>query len=362
MGRIATEKLDELLNNLDAGLVLVDSNHEIHWMNQKVQEWFGPLKLGEKRKCYRIEKYNENFCRICPTRRTLNFGLPTRYELTFPQDETPCCFEIIGLPVSNNNDKISLVLEFIINKSNHKIERKETKDIISHMEKMASIGNLAAGIAHELNTPLATISIISQELNDILNKHTATNNLKKEINGYLFDIDTEIKRCKSIIDNVQNFARKGLHQKKSGNITDIVLNTLDLICNRELPKDVVIKKDLGIFPQVNTDPDRLRQVILNILKNAVHAVSLSKDKKEIVISLKRENKSIIITIKDTGSGIPKRNLKRLYEPFFTTKPPGIGTGLGLFVSYGIMKDLGGDIQIQSTTGTGTSVSLILPLE
>jgi C4-dicarboxylate-specific signal transduction histidine kinase len=362
MEEIANEKLAELLNNLEVGLILIDSNHNIHWMNDKVQEWFGPLKLGEKRKCYRIQKYNENFCRICPTRRAINFGIPTRYDLTFELEDGPCCFEIIGMPVSSNNDNSSLVMELIINKSKLKIERKETKDIIAQMEKMASIGNLAAGIAHELCTPLATMSIISQELNDILKKNKASNHFKEDISGYLYDIDTEIKRCKSIIENVQNFARKGLHQRNSVNIADILSQTTDLIYNSELPEGVVIKKDVGICPQVNTDPGRLRQVILNILKNAVHAVSLSKSKKEIVISLKRENQSIVILIKDSGSGIPQRNLKRLFEPFFTTKPAGMGTGLGLFVSYGIMKDLGGDIKIKSKAETGTSVFLILPVE
>ena len=362
MEKISTKKLDELLNNLEAGLVLVDANHEIRWMNQKVKEWFGPLKLGEKRKCYRVSEYNEYFCRICPTRRTINFGIPTRYDLTFQKDDAPCNFEIIGLPIHGVKGKISLVMEFILSKSKPEIYKKETKDVISQMEKMASIGNLASGIAHELNTPLATISIISQELNDILNKHAASNNFKKEINGYLSDIDVEISRCKSIIENVQNYSKKGLHQKKSVNITDVISKTVDLICNGKLPKGVVIKKDLGIFPQVNTDPERFRQVILNILKNAVQAVSLSKRKKEILISLKREDQSIVLTIKDTGTGIPRKDFKRLFEPFFTTKAPGKGTGLGLFVSYGIMKDLGGDVQIKSRKGTGTSVLLKLPLE
>ena len=78
MGKKTVGKLDELLNHLDAGIILIDSEHRIRWMNQKVKEWFGPIKLGEKRKCYRIQQYNENFCRICPTRRAISLGITTR--------------------------------------------------------------------------------------------------------------------------------------------------------------------------------------------------------------------------------------------------------------------------------------------
>ena len=355
--------LDGIFDNLEAGIILVDSNHHIRWMNQKVKEWFGPLKLGEKRKCHRTEKYNENFCRICPTRKTINFGIPTRYEINFPQKETPCNFEIISLPITKEKDTNPFVMEFILNKSQVKIDKKESKDIIAHMEKMASIGNLAAGIAHELNTPLATISIISQELKDIFNKKDCSKKFKEEIIEYLFDIDVEIKRCVSIIDDVQNFSRKGLQKKKPVSIARIILKTVDLIRKGKLSEGIVIKKDLGTLPPVNTDPERFRQVILNILKNAVEAVSAAgRKKKEITISLKKKKESIIAIIKDTGPGIPKMSFEKLFEPFFTTKPVGKGTGLGLFVSYGIMKDLGGDIQIKSSMGRGTSVHLILPFE
>ena len=362
MGKKAIVKLDELLNHLSAGIILIDSKHRVRWMNQKVKEWFSPIKLGEIRKCYRIQKYNANFCRICPSRRAISLGIPVHYELNLPQKKPECNFEIIGLPINNGDEKDPMVMELILSKSGDSLNKKGTTDIMAQMQKMAAIGDLAAGIAHELNTPLATISIITQELKDILNEKEHSKEFKEKINEYLFDIDAEIKRCGSIIEDVQNFSRKGIHKKKSINVSDTVLKTVDLVCKGGLPKGVIIKKELGIFPQMNTDPERLRQVILNILKNAVHAVSLSKGKKEIVISIKRENESIVILIKDSGSGIPQRNLKRLFEPFFTTKPPGVGTGLGLFVSYGIMKDLRGDIKIKSKAGTGTSVFLILPVE
>lgn len=362
MSKKAIENWDQLFNKLEAGIILVDTEHRIRWMNDKVNEWFGPLKLGEKRKCYRIQKFNDNFCRICPTRKAINFGLPTRYELTFPIKKKPYQFEIIALPIGTGDDKKSLVMELILCKSADKVYSKKAKDIMAQMEKMAAIGDLSAGIAHELNTPLATISIISQELKDILKKNLGLKVFNKEIQGYLQDIEAEINRCTSIIDDVQNFSKKGIHQKTSINLTDIILKTIDLVCKGGLPKGVIINKKLGIFPQVHTDPDRIRQVLLNILKNAVEAVALSKPKKEITLSVKRDNHFITIITKDTGIGISKDNFKRLFEPFFTTKPIGKGTGLGLFVSYGIMKDLGGDLNIESKKGEGTTVYLTLPLE
>lgn len=249
-----------------------------------------------------------------------------------------------------------------MNQSGDNFKKKGAHDIIAQMEKMAAIGDLAAGIAHELNTPLATISIISQELKDIAKKNISSKAFQKEIQGYLNDIETETNRCAAIIKDVQDFAKKGIHKKKSISITDIILKTVDFVSKGKSYKGVVIRQNLAIFPQVFTDPDKFRQVLLNILKNAIQAVGEAKRKREIIVSIKREKQSVIITVQDTGKGIFKKDFKRLFEPFFTTKPAGKGTGLGLFVSYGIMKDLGGDIKIDSKRGKGTSVHLSLPIE
>ena len=357
--------VENLFQNLDAGVLLIDSEHRIQWMNDKAREWLGDLPIGEKRMCYRTRQYNEKICMICPTGRTIDFGNPVNYDFTFKDNANFRTFNVSGLPIKNKDGKISMVMELLVDVSNKDAEKKNKEDLMAQIEKMAAIGQLAAGVAHELNTPLGSISIISQELKSILKEASVSKRFKDDLKGYLDDINSEIKRCMAIIGDLLSFSRGGVSELflTEVDINGLLSQTVDFVRNKgRVPKGVTVSKNLSAsIPMIQTDPDRFRQVVFNIFKNALEAVA-DKEKGKIDIATCLDGNYVKVLINDNGCGISRENLKKVFDPFFTTKPVDKGTGIGLFVSYSIMRNLKGDIIIESTIGKGTEVALLLPLE
>ena len=234
---------------------------------------------------------------------------------------------------------------------------KDTQEQLQSAEKLASIGQLAAGVAHEINNPLGTIllytSLIKKEINKRIDNPQTIEDLDL--------IAEETNRCKNIVSNLLNFARQG--QLK---ISDVdVFDTIN-----EILKSVRIKPEFrGISFNVESeahetvipgDSDQLKQVYLNVINNACEAME-ERPVKKISIRLLKDDRYFITEITDTGNGIPKENMSKLFTPFFTTKKIGKGTGLGLAISYGIIKMHKGDIRVISTVGEGTTFIIRLPL-
>ncbi|MBI5683328.1 MAG: hypothetical protein HZC45_09265, partial [Deltaproteobacteria bacterium] len=353
---------------------IIDRDHRIEWMNNKAVEWLGNLKIGERRKCYRTIAYSTSFCNVCPTGKTLDSGIPTHYEFHLPTDiflespknrtknKKPTDFEVIGIPVFDEYGNVLRVLELILDATEKSIKRIRSEELMAQIEKMAAVGQLAAGVAHELNTPLATIYIISQELRCIMDGMAKGKIKKEEMNDYLEDIDGEIKRCQIIINDLLSFSKKVEPEWMETDLNKVLINVVHLIQKGEIYKNVYIVKKLDkSLPVINTDPERFKQVAFNIIKNAAEAVMDRKDG-NVLVSTKRDGCFIKVIVSDNGDGISRENLKKIFEPFFTTKPVGKGTGLGLSVSYGIIKNLKGDIKIESEVGVGTNVSISLPIE
>lgn len=363
--------MTDVLNSLAAGLIIIDKEHRVEWMNKKAQEWLGPfVEIGKRRRCYRTIVYSKGFCEICPTGKTIDHGTATHYEFNLPSNVSgkisangsPAAFEIIGIPIFDRERRVSKVVELILDVTEKGIEKIRSEELMVHIEKMAAIGQLAAGVAHELNTPLATISIISEELNSVMDGLSEGRISREELKDYLSDISGEIKRCQTIIGDLLSFSKKGVSEQIETDLNSLVSKAINLIQRGEGYKGVTILKDFDeSIPDVKTDPERFKQVVFNVLKNAVEAV-MGKGGGRVVVSIANEGCSVKVAVADNGPGIPPENLKKVLEPFFTTKPAGKGTGLGLSVSYGIMRDLMGDIKIESVVGEGTTVSLLLPAE
>ncbi len=232
-------------------------------------------------------------------------------------------------------------------------------------EKLASVGLLAAGIAHELNNPLTGVLTFSH----LIRKKMPDGSPEAE------DMDLvirETKRCAAIIRRLLDFAREKKPEKKYGDINQIIEETARLVERPAHLRDIEIALELDReLPQVWVDADQIKQVVMNMLVNAQHAI---EEKGSITIRTRRspEPRSpepgarpvpmVEIAIIDTGCGIPEKNLKRIFDPFFTSKEVGKGTGLGLSVSHGIVQAHGGAIEVESQVGEGTTFRIYLPLE
>ncbi|MCX7765846.1 MAG: ATP-binding protein, partial [Candidatus Sumerlaeia bacterium] len=220
-------------------------------------------------------------------------------------------------------------------------------------EKMASLGKLAAGVAHEINNPMTAILTNSS----LLLEELSPDDPRRE------DVETivnETMRCRKIVRALLDFARQTKPEKKLINPNLIIERCISLVENQASFRNIKIIKDLDpTLPEIMLDIDQFQQVIINILINAAEAMDTSGGKITIQTKFDKQRNTILISIADTGSGIPEEHLPRLFDPFFTTKEH--GTGLGLAISYGIIERHGGKIEVSSKVGEGSTFLIQLPV-
>jgi two-component system, NtrC family, sensor kinase len=226
-------------------------------------------------------------------------------------------------------------------------------------QKMAALGELSAGIAHEINNPLAIIAQETELLRHYLKAlGRQPSDALREIEGSVVQINAQVGRCREITHRLLSLARR-----MDPVIQDIDLNRLvedmALLVEREaMKRGVHIVRDYSArLAPARTDPPLLRQVVLNLLNNAVQSI---KENGQVSIRTGEFEDGYELVIEDTGCGIPPEHLPRIFDPFFTTKPPGQGTGLGLSISQAIMSKLGGEILVESTPGSGSRFTVRLP--
>jgi PAS domain S-box-containing protein len=229
--------------------------------------------------------------------------------------------------------------------------RIRLEDQLQHAEKMASIGLLAAGVAHEVNTPLTGISSYTQMLKEQVKPEDLRYPLLEKIEKQTF-------RAAKIINNLLNFARSGASEFDLLDPNKTVLEVLSLLEHQLEKARIRVVKDLGEeLPAVRGNENRLQQVFFNLILNARDAMPRGG---WLTVNTHADGDTVVVEISDTGHGIRKEDIKRIYDPFFTTKGIGRGTGLGLAVSYGIVQEHGGAIFVDSTPGQGTTFQVALP--
>ena len=234
------------------------------------------------------------------------------------------------------------------------VEMMEIQGQLIRAAKLASMGELVAGIAHEINNPLTGILMFAS----LSSKHS---DLPPQIKDNLELIVAETGRCAKIVRGLLEFAREALPEKKLASINTIIEQTLALVSHQSIFQDVEIVCHLDDdIPEIELDADQWQQVFVNMVINAGQAMPQGGSLKITSQFLEAEN-SVNITVEDTGTGISKGNLDRIFDPFFTTKAQK-GFGLGLSVTYGIIKNHGGKVDVQSTEGEGTRFSILLPVE
>lgn len=234
---------------------------------------------------------------------------------------------------------------------------KEKQAQLVESEKRASLGLLVSGVAHELNNPLNNIFLSAETMIEDLKDMT-----KEEQRNYILDILAQSERAQHIVENLLDFARaRRSTEMEELNVIKIVQDSIALIANQLRINNIILDADIPDTEiTVKGNLSKLEQILINIILNAIQAM---KGGGTLDISVKPddEQRNVRIEIVDTGPGIREEDLKNIFEPFFTTKTVGEGTGLGLSVSYSLVKEHDGDIEVESTVGRGTKFTVILPI-
>ncbi|OGG44902.1 MAG: hypothetical protein A3F84_11260 [Candidatus Handelsmanbacteria bacterium RIFCSPLOWO2_12_FULL_64_10] len=251
-------------------------------------------------------------------------------------------------------------------------ELREAQAQLVQSEKMASLGNLVAGIAHEINTPVGAIhsmhdtlaraverlkALLGAHLSKAFQENRELQGILKIIEDANRVIETGSERVTDIVRSLRSFARLDEAEMKRVDVHEGIEDTLTLI-HHDLKNRIRVVRNYGDVPPIVCYPSRLNQVFLNLLVNAKQAI---KDTGEITITTLQKDDRVHISFRDTGAGIPEENLKKIFDPGFTTKGVGVGTGLGLSICYRIVQDHRGEIQVESQAGKGSTFTVILPL-
>lgn len=264
-------------------------------------------------------------------------------------------------------------------------ELKLTQAKVLQQEKMASIGQLAAGVAHEINNPIGFVSsnlgtlekyvqriseyaltlsgmvenVQDPKLNEAVREardQFKFGFVRDDVKKLIAESRDGTERVKVIVQNLKNFSRVDKTEAVYADINECMETTINIVWN-ELKYKATVKKEYGKLPLLKCFPQQLNQVFMNLLVNASHAIE-----KQGVITIKtwEQDNSIFVSVSDTGCGIQKENLQKIFEPFFTTKEPGKGTGLGLSITYDIVKKHRGEITVQSEVNKGTTFTISIP--
>ena len=230
--------------------------------------------------------------------------------------------------------------------------------------KLASIGSLAAGIAHEINNPVAIMVEEAGWIKDLLEEEefSESENLK-EFERALKQIKNQGQRCKEITHKLLSFARKTDSRVQETHINELLSELIALSEQRAKYAKISIHTDFqNDLPVTYLAQSEVQQVLLNLINNAIDAMESRGGELTISTHFEFERSAIVIEVSDNGPGIPEANLSRIFEPFFTTKPVGKGTGLGLSICYGIIQKMGGQINVESVIDSGTTFSIRLPVK
>ena len=244
-------------------------------------------------------------------------------------------------------------------------EKQSMDEQIIETGKLASVGELAAGIAHEINNPVAIMVEEAGWIEDLLEEEDFREGKNlDEFKRALKQIRTQGVRCKGITHKLLSFARKTDAKLQEVQLNDLIEEMVGLSAQRAKYANVTIETHLQKdLPSVRVSQSELQQVFLNLINNALDAMEKTGGAMTIRTRFEREQDQpmLIVEFADTGCGIPRANLPRIFDPFFTTKPVGKGTGLGLSICYGIIKKMGGDIEVRSTVDVGTTFRVKIPV-
>jgi two-component system, NtrC family, sensor kinase len=347
-----------IIDSLPIGLYVVDREYRIQLWNRQ-REAGSPLRREEVvgRQVFEVltrqpeEELRAEFDRVFQTGEILQDEL----EVTVGGEVR--AFRLSKIPMRLEGDRISHVITI----GEDVTESRRIQGQIMQSEKLAAIGQLAAGVMHEINNPLATISACVAAIGGRIGEMTSSE--KTAVEEYLEIIDKEVDRCSRIVDGLLDFSRPKGKSKGTVVLNSVVEETLFLLKHHQRFKRLTVVRELDpSIPATLANPEQLTQVLMALMLNAVDAMDDRRGRLTVRTGRNRNQKDeVVVEIEDNGTGISRADQAKIFEPFYTTKPPGRGTGLGLSICYGIVEAHRGRIEVDSQPGRGSIFRVFLPV-
>jgi PAS domain S-box-containing protein len=343
------ELLQSVFDGIPDIMVLMDRNRVIRMANRAYLKRHGrTLEQAIGRKCLALE--GECDCSLAGTRlaEAMATRRQTREEITTQIGEI---FRVYCYPILGEAGEVWGILRY----AKDITLEKQVESRIQQTEKMAALGQLAAGVAHEINNPLGIILCYT----DLLRRQLPD---REESLQDLETIEKQAGNCQRIVSDLLNFSRSRKAEPVPVDVNQAVTEVVHMVQQQFEKKGTVLQTELEEgLPEVDLDTDRIQQVFLNLMMNAQQALDGRSGRILISTTFRRESSSIVVVVGDNGPGIPPEIRSQIFDPFFSTKQTGEGTGLGLSVSYGIVKEHGGDIEVRSNPGKWTEFVVTLPV-
>lgn len=342
---MSNNKLEAIFNGIASPVCMIDIDYTIKEVNAAAVGNFGKNReemIGTK--CYRTFFKRNRPCMFCKALDCIHSGVMQEKEVDVSDKVYSFQYHAVRVPKTSKGEFIEIIQD--VTKQRHMQEE------LVRTEKMAGIGTLAAGIAHELNNPLAGILGTGEIMLSEIDKDT-------HLKEYAEDIISYSKTASDVIKELAVYTRKEKKEMQSVDIVRILEFSLRLATRGIDSKNIIIKRNYHALPTIEANESELQQLFLNLIVNAFQAM----DGKGTLTLYCKENKSgfVHVSVKDTGCGIPKVHLNQIFTPFFTTKAPGKGTGLGLSNCYSIVDNMAGRIQVHSEEGKGSEFTTIFPV-
>ena len=343
---ISRNKLEAFFDGITTPISIQDINYNIIEVNYAARRYFE--KSAEEligNKCYKAFFNRDRPCLECMAQDCLHTRLPFNAERQDVKGLLTFSLNFYPIPVPKTASPIFLEFFQDITK------QKTLQDELIQSEKLAGIGTLVSGIAHEINNPLGAILGTA----DLMLPETSEGTRLQE---YTQDIIRYAQNAAEVIRDLMLYSRKTKSQPDTVSVVTILENSLKLAMRGIDFGSVTVRKNYNQASEIQANATELQQVFLNLIVNAVQAMNSDGI---LTLSVKQEDADIIVAFQDTGVGIKKQNLDKVFNPFFTTKEPGAGTGLGLSIAHHIVSKLGGRIIIDSEERQGTLFQIVLPV-
>jgi PAS domain S-box-containing protein len=343
--------LRTLFDSLPESFYIIDHNYSISAVNKARASRVGLMpKEIVGRVCYEVLCQSKIPCNGCLVQSSFKTGIQTKRLLSVRKgDSDHHEWEITSYPIKDKDDGIQQVILL----EQEITEKRKMEAELIQSEKLAAVGQLAAGVAHEINNPLTAVLVNSQMLlQDISEDQTDMIESVKLI-------EMAAVRATQVVKNLLGLVRRDDFEVEAFNVNESIQSALMLVSHEFIARQITVRFDQGEgIPPFIGSSSHLQGVWINLLMNAIEAIGIKKG--EIKVGTHYEDKKFYVEFRDTGEGISDTNLDRIFEPFFSTKRAGHGTGLGLSLVRRTIQGHGGQILVESSTGNGARFTIILP--